>query len=560
MTTLLNLAAQNITWQFTGNAQQELGIAAQLDTSVLLENIRTRYANGRKQASLELTLKANAIVDKLDLVVTATNAELVSANEAGDVRVAKDNPSAIVVDFGTMLTVNQVSLQEGFGIESIAPWLGTKFDPYSYIGPTGLRAGDEGPSFFNFSDLKTERLLINLSPGQNAANALDTLLLSLPDLPSGLSISINDDEPVWRHDPMVKVGTSAEVSDDEWNEEGKRVVSLASALTKYTQNSSSTDDVNLTIVLNSNVPGNLKLDIDSISQRHIHRLAFEGRDTLNLGYEFEGKQQLLITPPANLTQAVSGLQLTISGELTPTLALPAIASEGNEVTELLLGKGRAACVRLDGNIGLVELSGVRLPLQSGNSGAEASIVLWTEKMGIPSEVKEGGASDPVNWTGSALQWVRFNFREALALAENETLWAAIHVNRGEVTWKMATADQQNNYPVRIGSPAGPWRALPAIFGEATSLGNIAGRIHLLGNSNPTKPLPSVSVSLQTNTVENENTPKTLSPSSEPTRLSFTLPLDASETQESNLVLNIISHSEGSIEVSELDLITGEELS
>lgn len=509
-------------------------------------------ADGRKQVSLKQVFKANALIDKLDLILTANRAAFVPAKQAADVRVAEGDSQSIIVDFGIMLTVNSVRIATGYTISTISPWLGTKFDDgISRLSTSTVIASNS----VSFSDVKTERLLLTLGSGQNASEVIDSVELSLPDLPSGLSLSINGDEPVWQHDPMVQLGTSEDITEDEWNSLGERRVSLVDAVAQYTQDPTNTNDIELDFVLSSVVPGKLLLELEIAETRHIHRLSFDNKDNLALSFDFEGEQQLVISPPSNVTEPMSGIELNISGELNPLRAIPAIAAEPNNITELSLGKGRAACVRLDGNLGLVELAGLRFPFISGSSGAEARVVLWRETDGVPSEVIESAISEPVNWTGTDEQWIRFDFSEAVALEENVTVWAAIHVNRGDVIWKMAAANELNQYPIRIGSPEGPWRALPAIFGSGSSLGNVAGRVHMLGNADQTKPLPPLLISL-----DDDETQLTLTPTSENSRIGLQFTSESTKPQTDSRVFSIISRSEGSIKISEVDVITGEKLS
>ena len=513
---------------------------------------RFSLADGRKQVNLKMNFKANALIDKLDLILTANRAALIQANQAAEVRVAQGDSQSIIVDFGIMLTVNSVSIAPEGSISTIYPWLGTKFDESKSL----INKDTEiAKSAVSFSDVKTERLLITLGSEKNAADIISSLDLSLPDLPSGLSLSINGDQPVWRHDPMVQLGTSEDITEDEWNSLGQRRVSLADAVAQYTQDPTSTDDVELEFVLSTIVPGKLLIEFEFAETRHIHRLSFDKKSNLALSFDLEGQQQLVISPPSNATEPISGIELSISGELNPLRAIPAIAAEANNITELSLGKGRAACVRLDGNLGLVELAGLRFPFSTGPSGAEARVVLWREKDGVPFEVMENAVSKPLNWTGNEEQWIRFDFNEALALEDNVTVWAAIHVNRGEVIWKTAAANELKQYPIRIGSPEGPWRALPAIFASGTSLGNVAGRVHMLGNADQTLPFPPILISLDDN-----ETQLTLTPTSKNRRIGLEFTSQSTEPQTDNLVLSIVSRSEGSIKISEVDVITGEKLS
>lgn len=509
-------------------------------------------ADGTKHVSVKLLVKANAIIDKLDLILSANRADSIKAKQVADVRVAEGDNESIIIDFGMMLTVNSVSIATGYSISTIYPWLGTKFDKSD---PLFEGDGVLTHNSVSFSDVKTQRLMLTLGSGQNAAEAIDFIELSLPDLPSGLTLRINGDRAIWQYDPMIQLGISEDITDDGWNSLGQRRVSLASSVAQYTQDPTKSDDVELEFVLSAIVPGALKIELESAEKRHIHRMSFNNKSDLALSFEREAEQQLVIFPPSNVTEPISGIELSISGELDRLRAIPALAQKPNEITELSLGKGRAACVRLDANLGLVELAGLRFPFISGPSGAEARVILWRERDGVPMEAITNAISEPINWTGSDEQWIRFDFKEPVALEENVNIWAAIHVNRGEVIWKMATANERNEYPVRIGSPGGPWRALPAIFGSGTSLGSIAGRVHMLGNADQMKPIPPLLISL-----DDDETQLTLTPTNENSRIGLEFNAQTTKPETNNIVLRIVSRSQGSIKISEVDVITGEKLS
>ena len=97
-------------------------------------------ADGRSRAALTIQLPANAIVDDYDLTLTATRADYVKAAEAADLRVADGADKVLVVDFGTMVTVNAIRLASTPGSISVYAWLGTKFDT-SAITPSGTSSG-----------------------------------------------------------------------------------------------------------------------------------------------------------------------------------------------------------------------------------------------------------------------------------------------------------------------------------------------------------------------------------------------------------------------------------
>ena len=303
--------------------------------------------------------------------------------------------------------------------------------------------------------------------------------------------------------------------------------------------------------------------VDTLASRHIHRVSFENEKKLLLAFDIEGQQQLLLAPPSFASESMTGVQFTLSAELDAVRAIPAVGPKENGLIDFSLGNGKSAIVRLDNNNGLLELTGLRIPFVTTVSGAEASIVLWTEENGSPLQSIENAVSQPVNWTSEEEQWVRFEFTEPVSIEPNQVLWAAIHVSRGEVTWRMAAANDLAENQVRIGPAGGPYRALPAIFGDSTSLGSIAGRLHLLGIADQTSPMPPISISLEGNNSAGSVSQSTITPlltADEDIRIGIELDSLSQKSAGESLALSITSLSEGLVTISEVDLITGDKLS
>ena len=450
--------------------------------------------DGRSRAALTIQLPANAIVDEYDLIITATRAAFIKAIEVADMRVADGDETALVVDFGTMVTVNSIRLPSTPAAKiSVYPWLGTKFDDE----PVEESAIDNGPPYlFSMPEIRTERLRIKLNSASEVASAVTDLELSLPELPSGLSLTINGGAPVWDHAAMVQLGSSQELDDQGWTEDGKRQISIADALNEFVGDATESESLDLDLVLSSQVSGKLNIETSVTEIRQLHRLNFEGREEINLEFEREGEFQFNLEAPEGASPQVSGVQLSLKGEFPLERGLPPLGPDSNGLSELVLGNGRAAIVRLDGGKDLAFLSGVRIPLETESSSVEARVVLWRDEGGIPLEAMSEGVSEPLNWSGSGEQWITFLFAEPVPLNPTAPLWAAIIVNRGEVIWKMSVANVDNDFPLRIGSPEGPWRALPAVFGSSTSLGQVGGRVHLIGLADEAEPLAPLLISLQ----------------------------------------------------------------
>jgi len=548
-------------------------------------------ADGRSRAVLQIQVPANALIDRYDLAITATRAELVVATQAADVR-PDDSAAkpAIVVDFGTLRTVNAVLLPTLHAEHKVTAWLGTKFDTDNVIDLPAItseavkRGGEDGaPEYdlyiYPIPETRTERLLIELGESNALVEeVIPVLELSLPELPANLSLRINGGAPVWEHPGKVQLGTSAELNDSGWTAQGQRRVAIADALAEFTGDATNPQLVPLTLELSSGVPGLLQIEVAAQEMRLLHRLSFNNQAQLTLDFAAEGEQLLsLVAPPDENgdARAVKGVRLTLAGELQEQRVLPPLGPNANDITQLMLGQGRAACVRLDGGNGLVELTAVRMPLALQSSSAEAQVMLWQSadedtSNAVPVTVLAEAVSEPVQWSDSDEQWISFTFAESVAFNATKPPWAALMVNRGEVLWAMSESTE-GQYPLRLGAPEGPWRAPPAVFAEASALGAATGRVRVVGLAAQDRPLAPLLISLQGGPTDLAATPS---------EKGVRLQLDASEGEplaaqageqaialageegtgaapENNVTqLRIVSRTPGEVTLSEVDIITG----
>ncbi len=531
-------------------------------------------ADGRSSAVLPIQVPANALIDRYDLTITATRADLVVATQAADVRVddSTTNP-AIVVDFGTLRTVNAVLLPTSNSSHKITSWLGTGFDTQNtitlptseeFVNRGGERGGPEYDLYiYPIPETRTERLLIELGESNaDVDSVIPVLELSLPELPANLSLRINGGTPVWEHPGKVQLGSSAEINDSSWSAAGQRSVDIAEALAEFTGDAINAQMVTLNLELNSGVPGLLQIDVTTEEIRLLHRLSFNGQERLTLDYAAEGEQLLsLMAPPdeSGAARTVEGVHFTLTGELPEERVLPPLGPDANNLTQLMLGQGRAACVRLDGGSGLLELTAVRMPLTLKSSSAEAQVMLWQSadddsSNAVPVTLLEKAISGPVQWSDSEEQWISFTFTESVVFDASKPPWAALLVNRGEVLWSMSESSN-GNYPLRLGAPEGPWRAPPAVFSEVSALGVAAGRVRVVGLAAQDRPLAPLLVSLHNGPSE-----LAVTPVEEGLRLQLDVSGQTSPPsailEDGSTQLRIVSHSPGEIKLSEIDIITG----
>jgi hypothetical protein len=539
-----------------------------------------RTANGTSRANIALEIPANALLSRFDLKVTATRADLTRAAAIADVRPAttEDGTAALVIDFGTMRTVNQVLFPAISGllerpVDLALPWLGTQFvdnsDGVALKVSANVQRTFDGARYtllvHAFPEMRTERLMIKFGVNEGTldmALLAEQIEVALPELPADLSLRLSGGAPVWEHAGPVEPGSSTALDADGWTANGERLVPLADALAPFVGDATSTADQSITVELESRVPGKLALEVATRDELALHRVFISGEADFDVDFVQEGATgfDLSVPHPGGQLRTVRGLRLSLSGAPGPVRILPPLGPDANGLAHLLLGHGRAACVRLDGADGIAQITGVRLPLQTTAAGAEARIVLWEDAGGFPGTAIAEAVSEPLRIEGSGSYadlannpdfdtWHTFVF-DALPFDAAAPPWAALIVSRGEVSWSLATA-LPDVRPVRLGPPEGPWRAPPAVFAASSVLGSASGRLRVVGEASETEPLAPYLLSVGTAV---NGLPVT--PVSDGLRLEFAALNQAlGAVSAEPLQVQLTSRTTGILNVNQVDVVT-----
>jgi len=433
--------------------------------------------DGVTQASFAITLPRNALVRKYELVLTAAPAHAVTAAEAGQVRTT--DGISVVIDFGTPRTVRSVEAPAGVVIKSISTWAGTEF--------TSTPKYDDGKTrLANLpSEVRTERLLLVVSP-KTATDTLATgVTLVVPESPSGLELRIDGAAPVFAQVAAVDPGNSSDLSKQSWNSEGKRVVDIASALAALTGNPLDESNVTFNLTLTSRTAGQLEIALNPGGQEvlRIRRATFNSQASRDVSFALEGRQELTLDSlPSGLT--VSEIRLSVLGKPPEQRTLPPLGPDppNPPFAQITLTPNRAACVRLPLDTRFGDLGAVRLPLAVPGAGAEARLVLWQSRDNIdssPAELVPNGTSEPVSLQTGDETWCTFSWKKPIAPPKNVSLWGALVLDRGEATLTFASAASGTGAETLLwGAPSGPWHDLPA------SLSAVRARVRVVGRPKP----------------------------------------------------------------------------
>jgi hypothetical protein len=492
---------------------------------------RALTVNGALSVDGTLTLSRNAIVEPpFSVTVSAGPADW--ATIAGvahfrqrDISGTTQSRTSVVIDFGVLRTVGGVGLIDDSTLQvlQVRPWAGTGFAPRAIVN--GAKALDDntvidsslgdlesslGTEVTFPSEIKTERLQVDLV-GQGSDGVVGaTLLVQLPDLPADLDIRINGGAPVWSSPGAVAADSPGWAAKP--GELPQQSVELSSAISALVGDPAAdkSQTIDLHIVLAARNPGALELKLpDSNTQKIRYRVKVPlSPDTLT--FDSEGPATVPLKLPA-YASSLERINLTAVGNPAPERSIPpigpdaALLGDGSKtpLAEVLLDATRAACVELPHDNRLVELIALRFPFSVEQGGAEIQIALMAAAAdGTPGSVIATALTKPATLDGSAGEsWTTFSLQRPFKL-DRSALFAMITVRRGRIHWAL-TASTILGGRVFTGPPSGPWQPLPSL-GEIASL---RGRVRIVAHANNATPVPSLSFRvLGTNAAGSDLTP------------------------------------------------------
>lgn len=515
--------------------ESKLSIGA-LESTALRPSFGSLTANGASAVEQVLTLPGNAIVGSFPVTVWAGRSEWTLCQAVGQLR-QQDTSSgtqastSVVVDFGTLRTVSGVglqrlpSLQGSFRILQVRQWTGTGFakDPVETSLP-GMQMADllidrrqrSPAASFNTlpfsSQIRTERLQIDLLGKTDDATLGRLLLAQLPDLPADFELRINGGPPVWTSlGPVTDAAPGWIQPPAGTSGPAHQEVDLGAAINALLGDPAAdiTPAMDLHVVFSARVPGVLRLDlppdIDS-RVRYLAQVALPpGQDELT--FTAEGLKTVPLPLPS-WVQSVEDLDLTVTAKLPPERTVPPLGPDAQPVetgssvplAEMELDPERSAAVALGGQP-LGELIGVRLPLRAGASGAEVVALLLAGGADRPGAPLDGGASKPASLQATDGDvWTTFPFPRPVPLDPAGLPYVAVQVTRGRVRWSL-TGDAAAGQ-VLFGPPDGPWQPLPAL-GDLSAL---RGRVRMMGHAAPDRPVAPLQIGLAGGAVRTAVTP------------------------------------------------------
>jgi hypothetical protein len=452
-----------------------------------------------RSTTLELTgLARNAVIRKLDVELTAKAADLTPLSVA-EIRTTPGigHILNVVVDFGTLVTISGIqTLDAGVGVYLVRSWNGTSFNATVYQCPlknnqytadASTLPGDLKPASPSDADnavfaseVKTEKLQIQVLTTLAPDKAAEKLRLQLPDAPSGLDLVTDAGLRLFNQvSPVIRTASQQEVNANGWNQDYKRIVPLAPLLAPLANDPVARDPLPIKLTLSSRVPGVLKIEeVPGRDVAWLERMPLGPDSKRELVFAEEGLAQLDLPIDAATYKSIESARFIAIGKPGPARVQPPIGPEPNSDLDLVITPSLAMACQLPLD-GLAIITGVRLAFAAGPEGAEVKVIALDERDAEPGPPIEGAGASPVTLppgtTAAAAPWTTFELQAPIDLAQTPRPWIAILVARGRVAWAMGQYGSPGAaLAVRRGPPGGPWVKLPSMFQRSTGFLDRAG--------------------------------------------------------------------------------------
>jgi hypothetical protein len=434
------------------------------------------------------TLPAGTLVLAAAYTIRAKPAGFATLESLAQVREGAGNE--LVVDFQGMRTVER--LRAPATISSLRPWAGTQFDSTSVIGREGLS------SDVSFTEIQTERLLVELAESVTAAQLAAAGSASVLSPPADLELLVNGTRAWFNAGPAKPGG-----ADDDPAAFGVTVDLTDAVRAALAAAPAGAESVDVEVVLRSSVPGQLTLQA-ALELQQTYDVVFPEGDTRVVDADEEGVYTVLVPLPDDAADwQIHEVQAAVAAALPPARVLPPDGPQLSGDADIVLDADHAVLAGLPpASLALLaKLTAIRLPLGVGPEGAELAGVLRADADGSPGEPLPAGQLGPVTLPPGDLAqrtWATLPLAKEHKLGPGEQLWVGLQLARGRVSWPLAVPGPAQPPPA-LSTDAPLRRTLPnGLFRPLSSAGDVstaAGAVRLVGEAPGSSPIPALELEL-----------------------------------------------------------------
>ena len=546
---------------------------------VLFFPLHSVTANGTASVEQTVHLPRNAVVmSPWRVGVRAGRAQWTFANAVAQTRVTDISRTgtgaqqrrSVVIDFGGLRTVSAVGLMDNsLTIIRVRAWNGAAFGDPPAAGvrsgtineSTAALAGIDGFIARFSSEVRTERLQVDLIGGGTIESIGEVLIVELPDAPADLELRINGGAPVWTSPGAVVKGAPGWTDDGELQ---RQDVDLSAALTALLGDpTADITPTELRITLSARVPGALELLLPAASAqtiRYIRAVELSPEDA-DLEFAEEGLEDVALAVPS-WAAAVEEVRLRVTADLPPERTLPPvgpspllIGTTTTPIAELRLDPDHAAVfdpVAVPFADSLAELIGARAPMVVSRGGVELRMLLLARDQDsggndMPGAPLPGGSSTPIVLDAAPLDgetWATFALPKAVKLDGGALPYVCIVATRGEA--QCAFTDSLSGSTIWRGPPSGPFTRLPSLGG----LPLLRGRVRVTGRAARQSPIAP----LQLWVGSAAGAVRELTPTPKGLELAITPVAPIAPDAAGTVTLSIVSRVPGTVSLADVRLI------
>ncbi len=414
-----------------------------------------------------LEIPASALVDKAQVVVLALPAGRCLISQAAEIRPDKTSNHKAIIDLKRMRSVSGISASQA--VKAIKTWTGAEFSSSEITTTT-------------FSEIATEKLLVEFTENFKVADLTENGRIWLPDPPTDLILTVNG-KTVWTHIGPVKLSSGS----------FEQSVDISETL----QEEINSGKTAFTVQLRAAFSCKMQLTVTGPDYRLSHEVIFPAQ-----ALALEVNEECLTTISLPLPASSSGwrteeVALTVAGDSGQARIFPAVGPQPLALGELLIASDHALAASLSAaelnNFSLLE--GVRLPLKVEEGGAEITARLRADNSGRPGDVI--GETNFQSLSLDAVmeeKWFLLELTPPYDLAGPEELWLEINAIRGRCWWALGEKKEGGSAGVvslRRGVPGGPFS--PFNINLAHNIPEFYGRLRLKGRPVVAGGIPAIMV-------------------------------------------------------------------
>lgn len=434
-----------------GDALTDFGVVGMTQTPPVVDAATA----SRSSVPASFAVPAGAVVASAKVVVRAAPPGWTPVAQVAEVR--PDVNGCVVIDFARMRTVRGIRFDAEAAdatVTIVQPWLGSQFPPVKTGDDSNVQLDAEEDARFDFSELNTERLLVQTDADADAVAAHAQVMLS--SAPAELELLIAGQRAWYQagEAKRARLGLDGQGVTVTAADYFVTIVDVTAAVAAAAGRGP------VPVELRATTPGVLGVEL-RLSFQRVYAVEFPEGDERVATLADEGPATVLLPLPAEAsTWTLYGLAFTAAAKLGPTRVFPSSGPTRSARFEAVLDGEHAIALQVPASQlqRFGTLTAVRTAVYVEPGGAELGGALLADDDGAPGGPLPGGELtpiqlEPVARASGTPRWVTLATARPVATPSGAPIWVSLQVARGTVIYPLV----DNGGPIRRGLPGGPWR-------------------------------------------------------------------------------------------------------